>query len=134
MMNNTTRFWLSLTPSDSTALMGQYLTEQVGEENFKVVPHSSRNDGSANILVQRPAGNKSVSGTFIIRSSDSLAQEGQTLVVMKRAKVGSSLSALSLGRGILLTPGLHPPLARVLVVHRAESASRAISHPRGVDE
>ncbi len=39
------------------------------------------------IRVNKPAGGRSVQGALVLRASDGLAAEGQTLVNMKRAKV-----------------------------------------------
>lgn len=60
-----------------------YLTAELGEDNvrYEQRPHQVQ------ILVQKMAGSKSVSGTLVIRGNDSLSQSGQTLVTMKRAKV-----------------------------------------------
>jgi hypothetical protein len=53
----------------------------VGETNVQASSNSTL------IRVAKPAGAKSVQGTFILRANDSLAAQGQTLVVMKREKV-----------------------------------------------
>ena len=39
------------------------------------------------MYVQKAAGQKTVEGSFVIRSNDSIQAEGQTLVVMYRRKV-----------------------------------------------
>jgi len=44
------------------------------------------------IRVNKPAGQKSVQGAFVLKASDSHAAEGQTLVTMKRTKVRSLTS------------------------------------------
>ena len=84
MNNTTTRFWLALSPGDSMRLLAQYLTNELGETNVRVEQRSS----AGYIQVQKLAGNKSVTGTFVVKGNDSLAQEGQSLVTMKRSKVG----------------------------------------------
>ncbi|GFZ49680.1 Checkpoint kinase 1 [Saitozyma sp. JCM 24511] len=83
--NNTTRFWLSLVPTDAFRLLVPFLQAEVGETNVQ-----ASSNGSGMIRVAKPAGAKSVQGTFILRANDSLAAQGQTLVVMKREK-GSAL-------------------------------------------
>ena len=44
-------------------------------------------EGGPNVRVQKTAGNRTVMGTFVMRDSDSLQADGQTMVVMKRSKV-----------------------------------------------
>ena len=64
-------------------LLVSYLTAELGDDNVRY----DQRQHSAHILVQKMAGSKSVSGTFVIKGNDSLSQSGQTLVTMKRAKV-----------------------------------------------
>ncbi|ORY34690.1 kinase-like domain-containing protein [Naematelia encephala] len=78
--NNTTRFWLALKPTDCLRLLVPYLQNELGESNVRV------DESRAHITVAKAAGYKSVQGTFVIRTSDSLAAEGHSLVTMKRAK------------------------------------------------
>lgn len=66
------------------------------------------------MYVQKAAGQKTVEGSFVIRSNDSIQAEGQTLVVMYRRKVSPFdfvLAAESLMTGINTT------LEVVLVVY-----------------
>jgi serine/threonine-protein kinase Chk1 len=70
-------------PEHAAQLLHQFLVNELGEPNVRV---QSRND-KVSILVSKPAGQKSVQGTFVIRSNDSIQAEGQTLVVMNRGKV-----------------------------------------------
>lgn len=48
------------------------------------------NTGSA-IRVSKTAGHKSVIGTFVLKASDAVSEEGGTLVTMKREKVSRPL-------------------------------------------
>lgn len=79
--NNTTRFWLALDPTDAFALMQQYLTGMLEEQNVQV--NAARNA----IRVHKAAGQKSVTGVFLLKASDTHAPSGQTLVSMRREKV-----------------------------------------------
>ena len=81
------------------------------------------------IRVNKPAGNQSVQGAFVLRANDSHAAEGQTLVVMKRAKVGSSTDFT--GDAGLTGQGLDFALAGVLVDDRTESAGGTVCGQRG---
>ncbi|KAL1412091.1 Chk1 protein kinase [Vanrija albida] len=78
--NNTTRFWLNLTPPDAFLLLQQFLAASLGEE------HVQADAERLVIRVHKPAGQKSVTGTFNLRASDAHAPDGQTLVRMKREK------------------------------------------------
>lgn len=79
--NNTTRFWLALDPADAFALMQQYLVGLLEEHNVQV------NAGRNAIRVHKAAGQKSVTGVFLLKASDTHAPSGQTLVSMRREKV-----------------------------------------------
>lgn len=79
--NNTTRFWLALEPADAFALLSQYLLGLLGEE------HVQTNEAKAAIRVHKAAGQKSVTGVFLLKASDTHAPSGQTLVSMRREKV-----------------------------------------------
>ena len=97
--NNTTRFWLSLPPAEAFNLLLNYLITELGSENVITAPEQGM------IRVIKVAGSRSVQGAFVLRASDSLAVEGQTLVNMKRAKVSSlihtpNIALMSLGRGV----------------------------------
>lgn len=81
--STTTRFWLGLVPEHAAQLLHQFLVSELGEANVRA---QSRTD-KVTILVSKPAGQKSVQGTFVIRSNDSIQAEGQTLVMMNRGKV-----------------------------------------------
>lgn len=65
---------------DAFALLHAYLQPQLGEENIQV------NDTQTAIRVYKPAGGKSVTGSFKFAASDTHAAEGQTLVSMRREK------------------------------------------------
>ncbi|ODN77535.1 hypothetical protein L202_04708 [Cryptococcus amylolentus CBS 6039] len=94
LMSITTRFWLSLSPPNALQLLSSYLTSSLGAKNVRLTlskdPSTGRvaEDGSAggNITVVKLAGNNRMEGTFIVRGNDSLAAEGQSLVVMRRGK------------------------------------------------
>ena len=116
--NNNSRFWLALPPSDAFQLIHTYLQTDVGEINVQASPTQGM------IRVNKPAGNQSVQGAFVLRANDSHAAEGQTLVVMKRAKVGSA------GASRLTGTGLDTPLAGVLVDDRTESAGGTVRGQR----
>lgn len=79
--NNTTRFWLALEPQDAFTLMQQYLTGMLEEQNVQVNPSRMA------IRVHKAAGQKSVTGVFLLKASDTHAPSGQTLVSMRREKV-----------------------------------------------
>jgi hypothetical protein len=83
--NTTTRFWLALSPEDSLRLLTLYLTAELGEDNIR----SEQRSNAGYIQVQKLAGSKSVTGTFVIKGNDSLAEVGQSLVTMKRSKVST---------------------------------------------
>ncbi|WVR08050.1 hypothetical protein IAU60_005095 [Kwoniella sp. DSM 27419] len=83
---STTRFWLQLSPAHALQLMTQYLQSELGEDN--VQPRQSRSDpaGGGYIRIVKPAGAKSVQGVVVVKGSDALSQEGQSLVNMRREK------------------------------------------------
>lgn len=78
--NNTTRFWLALDAQDSFALLHEFLCSELGEENVQA------NSTHTALRVRKAAGQKSVSGAFVLRTSDTHAASGQTLVSMRREK------------------------------------------------
>ncbi|OCF42617.1 CAMK/CAMKL/CHK1 protein kinase [Kwoniella heveanensis CBS 569] len=84
---STTRFWLQLTPSQAFQLLTQYLLSEL-EENCVQPVLSKRGDGTGYIRVKKAAGNKgsTIQGSLVIASSDAFAEEGQTLVIMRREK------------------------------------------------
>jgi serine/threonine-protein kinase Chk1 len=89
--STTTRFWLGLVPEQGAQLLHQFLVAELGEDNIRV---QSTHD-KITMFVNKPAGQKTVQGTFVIRSNDSIQAEGQTLVVMYRSKVSrDNLSSL----------------------------------------
>lgn len=104
--------------ADAFRLLYNFLAAELDEDNVQ------SNRTCTAIRVRKPAGQKSVTGTFLIRESDTHATSGQTLISMRREKVGDTSATL------LISPGIHPPLARVLVVHRARPAPRAL-RPQG---
>jgi hypothetical protein len=122
--NNTTRFWLALSPDDAVQLLVSYLTAELGDDNVRY----DQRQHSAHILVQKMAGNKSVSGTFVVRGNDSLSQNGQTLVVMKRGKVCCAAENRETG----LMKGIDSALAGVLVVYCPGSANRTVCRQGGL--
>ncbi|KAK4684520.1 serine/threonine-protein kinase CHEK1, partial [Tremellales sp. Uapishka_1] len=78
--NNTTRFWLQISPIDSFQLLLPFL-------QMTLEPHNVRaNSKQTEIQVIKAAGNKTVSGSFFIKANDSLSEGGHTLIVMKRGK------------------------------------------------
>lgn len=79
--NNTTRFWLALEPQDAFELMNQYLVALLEEKNVQT------NEERMAIRVHKAAGQKSVTGVFLLKASDTHAPSGQTLVSMRREKV-----------------------------------------------
>jgi serine/threonine-protein kinase Chk1 len=81
--STTTRFWLGLIPEQAAQLLHQFLVAELGEDNIRV---QSTHD-KITMFVNKSAGQKTVQGTFVIRSNDSIQAEGQTLVVMYRSKV-----------------------------------------------
>lgn len=117
-INATTRFWLSLTPAYAAQLLIPYLLEELGENNVM-----SNNTNTA-IRVSKSAGHKSVIGTFVLKASDAVSEEGGTLVMMKREKV-------SLGCYVQLMAGLDTALESVLVGCSKGSADRAIRRQGG---
>ncbi|WWD20357.1 hypothetical protein CI109_104833 [Kwoniella shandongensis] len=82
---STTRFWLALPPSSALQLLQTYLQSELGQNNVQI-QHSRSGNGNGYIRVIKPAGGKSVQGVLVIKSSDSLAAEGQSLVNMRREK------------------------------------------------
>jgi hypothetical protein len=67
------------------------------------------------MYVQKAAGQKTVEGSFVIRSNDSIQAEGQTLVVMYRRKVTYFLYQISVTK--ILIAGIYTTLEVILVVH-----------------
>jgi serine/threonine-protein kinase Chk1 len=81
--STTTRFWLALVPEQAAQLLHQFLISELGEHQVKVQSLPDK----IIMYVQKAAGQKTVEGSFVIRSNDSIQAEGQTLVVMYRRKV-----------------------------------------------
>lgn len=79
--NVTTRFWLKLDPANAFTLLHEFLCAELEATNVQ-----ANSTGTA-IRVRKAAGQKSVTGTFFIKSSDTHATSGQTLVSMRREKV-----------------------------------------------
>lgn len=84
---STTRFWLSLSPAQSFQLLMAYLGAELGEINVRA------DEQTLTIRVAKPAGSRTVSGTFVLRPSEGLAADGygqvggeQTAVNMRRGK------------------------------------------------
>jgi DNA-directed RNA polymerase subunit RPC12/RpoP len=122
-----TRFWLSLTPPDASRLILTFLIAELGETNVK------SNRAGDRMIVVRAAGQRSVTGKFSIKASDSLAAEGQTLVTMQRTSVSvvprASPSEILFPRSLLMT-GLCAPLEELVVVHCPTCSDRAIRYQR----
>lgn len=81
--NNTTRFWLALEPADAFALLDQFLVGLLEDQSVQV------NAARTAIRIHKAAGQKSVTGVFLLKASDTHAPHGQTLVSMRREKVSS---------------------------------------------
>lgn len=81
--STTTRFWLALVPEQAAQLLHQFLVSELGENQIKVQSLPNK----IIMYVQKAAGQKTVEGSFVIRSNDSIQAEGQTLVVMYRRRV-----------------------------------------------
>jgi molybdopterin biosynthesis enzyme len=83
MHSTSTRFWLGLVPEQAAQLVHQVLVAEVGESNIRV----RQTTNAISIQVVKPAGEKTIEGSFVIRSNSSIQAEGHTLVVMYRSKV-----------------------------------------------
>lgn len=85
-------------PSDAFALLHAFALATLGEDNVQT------NKAQTAIRVHKPAGGKSVTGTFLIRASDTHAAEGQSLVSMRREKVSveQMQRARTRGRAVLV--------------------------------
>lgn len=81
--STTTRFWLALVPEQAAQLLHQFLVSELGETQVQVQSLPDK----IIMYVQKAAGQKTVEGSFVIRSNDSIQAEGQTLIVMYRRKV-----------------------------------------------
>ncbi|WVQ78984.1 hypothetical protein IAT38_001076 [Cryptococcus sp. DSM 104549] len=85
-ITTTTRFWLNLSPRDALVhLLIPYLHSELTEENVRVKLDNDGEDGGA-VRVNKAAGAKSVQGVFVVRKSEALAENGHTLVIMRREK------------------------------------------------
>lgn len=116
----TTRFWLNLPPTKAVELVHDYLATQLPEEGIRAKQNTIR--------VHKAAGGKSVTGSLNFTESDTHAPSGQTLVSMRREKVRTTMAirgeegSEGMEEGVL-TAGLDPALAFLLVEHRAQSSA-----------
>lgn len=102
-MTITTRFWMALPPNEAFQILAAFLQSDVADANGSVravaapsAPgdsfpgsHGTAGGGGGGggvIKLHKAAGHQYVEGKVLVLPSDSLAAEGQSLVIMQRAK------------------------------------------------
>ncbi|OWZ66266.1 hypothetical protein AYX14_02491 [Cryptococcus neoformans] len=96
LMTITTRFWMALPPNEAFQILAAFLQSDVADANGSVravaAPSApgdsfSGSHGAGGVIkLHKAAGHQYVEGKVVVLPSDSLAAEGQSLVIMQRAK------------------------------------------------
>lgn len=98
-MTITTRFWMALPPNEAFQILTAFFQSDVADANGSVravaAPSAAPGDsfrgshggGEGGVIkLHKAAGHRYVEGKVLVLPSDSLAAEGQSLVIMQRAK------------------------------------------------